>query len=188
MNSTWFVNADLGTSVSEKFQTIFPNLWMMLATIISFVLAFIFLTCFLYKPVKNKMKERHDFIQSNIDSSVEQKEKAIQKVNEANLKLQEAHRQADSIVNKAKMRAEKVIISYTAKAKKESINLLAEANLDIQSQQKEFEKQSKEKIAQAAVELAKKILNREISSSTQEEIINEFLNSDKDNKKNVSKN
>lgn len=174
---------EVGKSFSEKFLNIFPNVPLMIATIISFILAFMFLTYFLYKPLKRKMKERHDYIQNNIDASLKEKQLAIQKTNEANSKLIDAHKQADVIINKAKLRAEKVIISYAADAKRKSNNLLQEANRDIAAQKIEFAQKSKEKIAEAAVELAKKILTNEVSIQSQKSLINEFLNDQIDDKK-----
>ncbi|MEE3928105.1 ATP synthase F0 subunit B [Mycoplasmopsis ciconiae] len=169
---------DLGQSFSEKFLNVFPNIPMMIATILAFALAFGFLVFFFYKPIKKKMKERHDYIQKNIDASLSEKELAIQKTNEANAKLEEAHKQADVIVNKAKMRAEKVIITYTAKAKRDAKYLLDEANRDIAAQKVEFERQSKNKIAEAAVEIAKKIITKNEKLLDHQEVIDDFINSD----------
>ncbi|WP_236094574.1 F0F1 ATP synthase subunit B [Mycoplasma anserisalpingitidis] len=169
---------NLEESISERFVGLFPNIPMMIATIISFTLAFIFLTFFLYKPVKKMLKERHDFIQSNIDESIKVKEEAINKTNEANKHLQDAHIQANKIVNDAKVRSEKVIIAYTAKAKLDSKTLLEEAKLDIKAQKREFNEHAKDKIATLAIELAEKIVKKEISRKNHEEIIEDFLKSD----------
>ncbi|ADE19484.1 F0F1 ATP synthase subunit B [Mycoplasma crocodyli] len=167
----------ISESISERFLKIFPNVPMMIATIISFILCFLFLTYFLYKPVKKAMMKRHEFIQKNIDDSIESKIEAAKLVETANEKLKEAHKQSDIVINQAKTRAEKVILSYTTKAKSDAKHLLEEAHLDIESQQIEFERESKKRIAEAAVDLSKKILKKEISKSTQKEIIDDFLKS-----------
>ncbi|WLP85875.1 F0F1 ATP synthase subunit B [Mycoplasma seminis] len=165
--------------VTEKFSNLFPSLPMVIATLLAFAVVFVILTWLLYKPVKKMMKRRADYIQSNIDDAVKQKELSYQAKNEANEKLQDAHKQADSIITKAKIKASEVSRSYTEKAKAESKRLLEETSQDIASQKREFDANAKKYIVTVATELAEKILKREITPETQTEIIDQFLNSNK---------
>ncbi|RIV16653.1 F0F1 ATP synthase subunit B [Mycoplasmopsis gallopavonis] len=167
-------------SLSEKFASIFPSWPIMVATIIAFVIVFLCLYKLVYKPVKQMVKARQDYIQANIDDSLKQKESSLEKLEQANQNLIEARKQADIIVVKAKLRAEKVSNFYTQKAKAQSKRLLEETQVDINAQKREFEENSKKYVVQVATELANKILKREISSETQDQIINQFLNSEKE--------
>ncbi|WP_426461587.1 F0F1 ATP synthase subunit B [Mycoplasma hafezii] len=165
--------------LDEKFAQIFPSWPIMIATIIAFIILFVVLWKLLYNPVKKMIKERQEFIQQNIDDSIKQKEESVEKLEEANLNLINARKQADIIITKAKIRAEKVSNLYTQKAKAQSKRLLEETQIDIDLQKQEFEANSKKYVVQVATELADKILKREISAETQNEIIDRFLNSDK---------
>ncbi|WP_406613586.1 F0F1 ATP synthase subunit B [Mycoplasma corogypsi] len=167
-------------SLADKFETLFPSWPIIVATIIAFIIVFVFLTYFVYKPVKKMMKDRHDFIQGNIDEAIKAKEDSLEKLNEANESLKSARVQATTIINKAKVRADKVADFYTTKARAQSKRLLDETILDIQAQQREFEMNSKTYVVNLGTELATKILKREISQQTQDELINQYLNSDKD--------
>ncbi|VEU70313.1 F0F1 ATP synthase subunit B [Mycoplasmopsis glycophila] len=173
-------NESTVSKIAEKFNQIFPSWPMMLATIISFVIVFTVLTKLVYKPVKKMIQERQNYIQENINQSVKQTEISLAKLDEANANLINSRKQADIIITKAKLRAEKVSDLYTLKAKAQSKRLLEETHLDIEAQKREFEENSKKYVVQVATELADKILKREISQETQSEIIDKFLNSDKE--------
>ncbi|WP_051789184.1 F0F1 ATP synthase subunit B [Mycoplasma buteonis] len=165
--------------VSDKFEQLFPSWPIMLATIIAFTIVFLVLYKLVYKKVKSKVKERQNFIQQNIDDSVKQKQESSEKLEEANLNLINARKQADIIVTKAQIRAEKVSNLYTQKAKAQSKRLLDETQVDIENQKREFEENSKKYVVSVATALADKILQKEISAETQNDIIDRFLNSDK---------
>lgn len=166
--------------MSEKFLKIFPNIPMLIATVIAFIIVFFILTYLLYKPIKKMMVNRHNFIQSNINDSINSKNEAISLVNEANEKLKKAHKQADVVVNKAKIEAENVLVSYANKAKIDSKHMLEETSRDIENQKKEFEKESKKRIVETAIVLAKKIIQKDISKESQKDVIENFLNSNID--------
>lgn len=166
---------DFAESISEKFSAIFPSVPLMIATILAFIILFVVLYVFVRKPVKEMIKRRKDFIQNNIDESIKIKEEMIEKLNQANVVLENANNQAESIVNRGYVRSEKIVIEYTGKAKNDAKQLLEEAHLDINKQQKEFELKSRQIVAQTAKELAEKILKREISKESTEEIIEKFL-------------
>ncbi|MFU2193159.1 F0F1 ATP synthase subunit B [Mycoplasma sp. 4079] len=176
-NLIYLKQESLNQQVQEKFNGLFPSVPMMIATIIAFLIVFLLLTYLLYKPVKKMMKNRTNFIQENINSAIKQKEDSLEVLNDANEKLKEAHKQADSIVNKAKIKAGEVSKTYIDKAKAESYRLLEETNQDIALQKKEFDANAKKYVIQVATELAEKILRKEISPETQDEIIKNYLES-----------
>ncbi|TDV24103.1 F-type H+-transporting ATPase subunit b [Mycoplasmopsis mustelae] len=171
---------DINQTISEKFKGLFPSIPLMIATILAFILAAILLWFLFYKPVKKAMKKRREFIQGNIDDSVKQKEESVLILNQANENLKNAHVQADKIITNAKIKAEKVSDFYRNKAKTEAKRMLNETALDIKAQQKEFEENSKKYIVTVATELSEKILKREMSQQTQDEIVQTFLNTDKE--------
>ncbi|SJZ42954.1 F0F1 ATP synthase subunit B [Mycoplasmopsis verecunda] len=165
--------------ITDKFSNLVPSVPMMIATILAFAIVFAILTWLLYKPVKKMMKKRADFVQGNIDDSIKEKELSQKAKLEANDKLQDAHKQADIIITKAKIKASEVSRSYTEKAKAESKRLLEETSQDIASQKRQFDSNAKQYIVTVATDLAEKILKREITPETQTEIIDQFLNSNK---------
>ncbi|QCZ37001.1 F0F1 ATP synthase subunit B [Mycoplasma nasistruthionis] len=166
-----------GTIIKEKFDSLFPSVSMMIATIIAFGIVFLILTYLLYKPVKAMMKRRAEYIQSNIDQSLELKNQSLTALDNANEKLKEAHKQADLIVTQAKIKSAEVTETYLAKAKADAKRLREETDIDIASQQREFDNNAKQYIVKVATEMAEQILKKEISKESQDQIIDKFLNS-----------
>ena len=56
---------------------ILPNLWIMIATIGSLFILLIILTYFFYNPVKKMVQRRKEFINKNINDSIEAKNNAF---------------------------------------------------------------------------------------------------------------
>ncbi|WP_416322854.1 F0F1 ATP synthase subunit B [Mycoplasmopsis felis] len=166
--------------IKEKFDGLYPNIPLMIATIIAFIIIGIILWFFFYKPIKKMMKERKDFVQDNIDLSIKQKEESLLMLEQANENLKNARLTADEIVTQAKIKAEKVSEFYTNKAKTEAKRLLDETMVDINTQQKEFQLNAKKYIVEIATDLSQKILKREMSQSTHNEIIDKYLTTDSD--------
>ncbi|WP_406614976.1 F0F1 ATP synthase subunit B [Mycoplasmopsis hyopharyngis] len=168
-------NQDLKTDISEKFMAIFPSWPMMLATIISLILVIIFLSFLVYKPIKNAMKKRHDFIQKNIDEAKENQRLSLEKLDLANEHLEQAHRSADDLIKDAKLKAEKVMNTYTEKAKLNAKQIMDEAELDINNRRIVMEEEAKANVVETALELTKKILQKEVTKKNEAEIIEKFL-------------
>ncbi len=168
-------NADLKSEISEKFKAIFPSLPMMLATVISLILVIIFLTFLIYKPLRKAIKKRHDFIQKNIDEAKENQKLSLEKLDLANQHLEQAHKSADDLIKDAKLKAEKVMNVYTEKAKMNAKQIIEEAELDINNRRIAMEEEAKQNVVNTALELTKKILEKEISKKNEAEIINKFL-------------
>ncbi|UUD35008.1 F0F1 ATP synthase subunit B [Mycoplasmopsis caviae] len=167
----------LGARIQKELSGLFPSVPMMVATLVAFAIVILILFFLLYKPIKKSIKARQDYIQSNIDQAKQTNDLSQDKLKEANDKLTQAHQEANNLVKNAKVRAEKVIISYTAKAKIESKRILEEAELDIKQQRDSLMEDSKNNIAKAASELSRQILKKEVSKKTESEIIDKFLES-----------
>ncbi|SYV93140.1 F0F1 ATP synthase subunit B [Mycoplasmopsis synoviae] len=161
--------------IAKRFNNLFPSIPMMLATFIAFVIVFLLLFFFLYKPVKKMIHKRQEFIQSQIDDSIKAKEDSLAKLSQAQAELIESHKQSVNIVNNAKSKAQEILASYKNKAISDANRLIEETQIDLNERKKEFDKNSRILIAETATEIAQRILKREISKSTQDEIIKDFL-------------
>ncbi|MEX0363732.1 F0F1 ATP synthase subunit B [Mycoplasmopsis synoviae] len=161
--------------IAKRFNNLFPSIPMMLATFIAFVIVFLLLFFFLYKPVKKMIRKRQEFIQSQIYDSIKAKEDSLAKLSQAQAELIESHKQSVNIVNNAKSKAQEILASYKNKAISDANRLIEETQIDLNERKKEFDKNSRILIAETATEIAQRILKREISKSTQDEIIKDFL-------------
>ncbi|WP_237022748.1 F0F1 ATP synthase subunit B [Mycoplasma miroungigenitalium] len=160
---------------TEKFEKLFPSWPMFVATLVSLVLVLIILWYFLYKPVKKAIKQRQDYIQSNIDQAEQANVSSQELLAKANMKLLNAHDEARNVVKDAKHEGEKVLVTYLEKAKRESKRIINEAKADVKLQKQELLEENQKHIAAAAAMLSRKILKEEVNSDIENKIIDEFL-------------
>ncbi|MDJ1645519.1 F0F1 ATP synthase subunit B [Mycoplasma phocimorsus] len=162
-------------NITERFQQIFPNLPLLIATIIAFLITFLFLSVFFYNPVKRMVEKRRKFIADNIKNSIEDRQKALEDRNESQEKLIDAKIKASEIVNKAKFEAEKVIIQYTNIAQNEAERIKHQAEIEIENEKVKFEKNSKQAIIDVAFELANKLVEKELRPENEKKLIEDFF-------------
>ncbi|MFL1058453.1 ATP synthase F0 subunit B, partial [Mycoplasmopsis synoviae] len=107
--------------------------------------------------------------------SIKAKEDSLAKLSQPQAKLIESHKQSFNIVNNHKSKAQEILASYKNKAISDANRLIEETQIDLNERKKEFDKNSRILIAETATEITHRILKREISKSTQDEIIKDFL-------------
>ncbi|MBN4089251.1 ATP synthase F0 subunit B [Mycoplasma enhydrae] len=166
-------------SVSDEIQKTFSGLsfnWpLFVFSLIVLMLVTVIITFLVYKPIKKMIKKRQQLIQENIDASIKAKDDALRVQEEHDKKIIEATNQATMIINNAKVESERIINSGSALAKKKTEIMLDQAEVLINKKHEEFSKQQKKIIMDNAVELAKKIIGREIKDADNIKMIKEVL-------------
>ena len=90
------------------------------------------------------------------------------KINDANIKV-------SNLILEAKSESEKIINDGMQKAQKQSELLLQQANILVEKKYKDFELEQKKIIIENAVELARKILKRELKDKDNKKLISELM-------------
>ena len=101
---------------------------------------------------------------------METQENIDKQIIEANLKV-------SNILTEAKSESEKIINDGISKAEKQGEMLIEQANILVEKKYAEFEKVQKKIIVENAVELAKKILKRELKDKDNKKLVQELLES-----------
>lgn len=167
------------SAISDEFETLpdklWPNVWVTLATIIAFLIMILVVFLFAYKPVKNNLKKRQEYIEKNIQDS----KKALDDANVAKLKAQEeindAHKKAGEILNKA----QEIALDNQKKTLDETNRLVEikqeQAREDIQNMIKNTKKDISKQVISNSIDLSKEILQREINKEDNDKIVNDFI-------------
>ena len=121
------------------------------------------------------LKARQEFIQNNINESIKAKEKALEAQESIDLKINDANIKVSNLILEAKSESEKSINDGMQKAQKQSELLLQQANILVEKKYKDFELEQKKIIIENAVELARKILKRELKDKDNKKLINELM-------------
>lgn len=121
------------------------------------------------------LKARQEFIQNNINESIKAKEKALKAQESIDLKINDANIKVSNLILEAKSESEKIINDGMQKAQKQSELLLQQANILVEKKYKDFELEQKKIIIENAVELARKILKRELKDKDNKKLISELM-------------
>jgi len=146
--------------------------WMTLA----FLLLLFILGKYAWKPVLKALKEREASIHEALHEADKAREemKHLQFSNEELLK--EAKNERDSILNDARKVRDKIIEEARAKASEEAMRVVESAKIDIQNEKMAAMTGLKNQVGEISLELAKKILKRELADpQKQEEYTRELI-------------
>lgn len=159
------------------------NLWDFLATFLAFVVLVVVAFFFGYKPVKEFIQKRKDYIDGNIHEAEEREEKTRLIVDEANKKLADSKKEAVLTIKKAEDDALKVKEEIIKQAKDEAISLKANAEKEIAQEIEAQKDEIHQEIVSVALNASSKILEREVSEEDNRRLIDNFVKDlNKDNK------
>ncbi|WP_277870058.1 F0F1 ATP synthase subunit B family protein [Metamycoplasma auris] len=173
------LNAHRGTNIDEELSKTFSGLsfnWTLFVfSLIVLMVVTAIITFLVYKPLKKMVKERQKFIQENIDASIKAKDEALKIQEERDLKIIEATNQAKTIIENARAESERIVNTGAESAKKKVEMMLEQAEILISKRRSQFDKEQKKIVMENAVEIAKKIIGREIKDSDNIKLINEVI-------------
>ncbi|ENY68636.1 ATP synthase B chain [Metamycoplasma auris 15026] len=173
------MNTHRAASISEELEKTFKGLsfnWTLFVfSLIVLMVVTAIITFLVYKPLKKMVKERQKFIQENIDASIKAKDEALKIQEERDLKIIEATNQAKTIIENARAESERIVNTGAEAAKKKVEMMLEQAEVLISKRRDQFNKEQKRIVMENAVEIAKKIIGREIKDNDNIKLINEVL-------------
>ena len=163
----------ISSSISEAVNNALPNLWVSLAQFGAFLVTVFIFFKFAYKPLKNKIKQRNDYVKKNIDDS-----------NALLSSSNELKEESEMILKKAKVEANEIIEKATLQAQNEAEKIrqaaMYEVDKKIQLLLKEkeeyLERKAHNEVVKNALDASKEILAREFTYQDNEKIVNDFLN------------
>lgn len=143
--------------VKPEFGLIF---WMF----VSFMIIFLLLRKFAWRPILTMIKEREVSIQDALDAA--QKAQAEMKTMQANNQklLKDAQAERDNLIREARETKELILNEAKAKATKEGERIIASARETIQNEKLAAITELKNQVATLSVQIAEKILKEELSS------------------------
>ena len=146
------------------FSVIRPEPGLLIWTTIIFLLFWGMMGKFAFKPIQKALKEREQDIQSSLDAAKKAKEEisSLQSHNENLLKLSAEERAA--ILKEAKEAKEAIISEARERAKEEAQKIAQAAKVEIEHQKMEMLINVRNEIGLMSIEIAEKILSKELSS------------------------
>ena len=149
--------------------------WTTVAQLLNFALQLFLFKRFLFEPVKKILEKRQQEV-NTVYADAEQANIAAQEAKKSyESHLANARIEAEEITNKAvasaKLQSEQII----SEAKTESDKLRTKATADIELERQRAMSEAKNEISKIAVEIASKLVEKEIDENTHSALIDSFI-------------
>lgn len=147
----------------------------MLSTIlfvsVSFLVLLLALKKFAWGPVVNMMQDRENKIASDIDNAEKSKIEADKLEKQRQMELKQSRTEAQKIIAQAKDTAENNAHGILLEAQEHATRIKKQAQEDLRIERDRMIDEAKKEVADLSIEIAAKILKKELSASTHQELI-----------------
>ena len=143
--------------------------------IISFVLLLLILTKILYRPLLGFLDQRKDIIRESIDEAKRLKESAEYEFKESNRILRESKDKALEIKSQTDIELEELKNKNIEQAKQEARRISEQAKEAVKKEVAQARRKLKDEVAQVSIEIAKKVLSREVDVKDHKRLIDEAI-------------
>lgn len=151
------------------------NIWLILISLCNLVILFFILKKFLYKPIKRILAER----QAEYDAKFAEADGKLADAEKVKAALEEkyalADGEADRIIKEAKDSAERRGAAIVTEAKDKADIIVRNAESEADLRRKKAEESIKDEIADVSVEIAEKIIGREVTDADHRRLLDEFI-------------
>jgi F-type H+-transporting ATPase subunit b len=135
-----------------------------------------FLKKFAWLPILSSLKEREDSIESALRMAEETRAEMAKLKSDNDKILAEARAERDKMIRDAKAITDKMIIDAKDKAIIEGNKIIADAREAIQQEKVAMVSQMKKDMASFSIEIAEKVIRRELSDkSSQEALVSSLI-------------
>jgi len=150
-------------------ELLLPGLGLLVWTLLAFIIVFLILKKFAWKPILTSLKERETGIADAIASADKIKAEMAQLKNENEALLQKAREERAQLIKEAKETADKMVAEAKDKAKTEYDRILADAQTSIEQQKNAAITDVKNQVGNLVIEVAEKVLRKELANKAEQE-------------------
>ena len=151
------------------------DFWTALFTLLNFLAVFFVGKHFLWGPVTKMVQERQKEIDDLYQDAGEAKEQAQAMQKEYQQKLSDAHATSEQIVRDAVSRGQAREDEIIRQANANASAMLDKAVADIALEKKKAINDAKDEIAGIALEIAGKVVGRQLSDADQVKLVDQFI-------------
>lgn len=140
-----------------------PGIGLIFWQAVVFLLLFLVLLKFAWKPIIKGLQAREGFIADSLEKAeaAQEQAQATQQKNEA--LIEEAHRSRDQLLKQAQDTAARIEAAAKEAAQKEAQRMLSEAKKSIHAEEKAALERLQHMVAELAVEISEKVLRQSLT-------------------------
>lgn len=157
----------------QDLVTIVP--WNFVATICNLLIQMYLIKRFLFKPINNMLEKRKAMADAEIKDAQKAKDEAEAIKTEYEQNMLEAKTRANEILANAQKTAALQSEEVVREANRQAAAIKAKAESDIAQEKRKAVNEIKDEIGGMAVEIAGKVIEREISEEDHAKLIDEFI-------------
>lgn len=151
------------------------NVGTMIVQLIFFIVLLALVTKFAWRPVMNMMKEREDYVASEIDEAELSRKDAEKASQEAQDYLKQMKEETQQMLEDARNAGVKQKEEILASANEEAERLKTTALADIENEKEKAVQALQDQVASISVLIASKVIEKELSAEDQESLINDYI-------------
>ncbi|MBN1181018.1 MAG: F0F1 ATP synthase subunit B [Bacteroidales bacterium] len=157
-------------------ELIKPEVGLLFWMVLSFSIVFFILKKAAWKPVLTALKDRESTIENAL-SAADKAKKEMEQLQADNQRIiDKARKERDQLIKEAREAKDKMMEEARTRAMEEANKLIATARQNIQQEKEAAIEQIKVQVANLSVEIAEKILEKELSSKVlQDKLIEDYM-------------
>jgi F-type H+-transporting ATPase subunit b len=150
-------------------ELLLPGLGLVVWTFIAFIIVFLILKKFAWKPILSSLKERETGIAESLATAERVKAEMAQMKSENEAMMAQAREERARMVKEAKEQGDKMLAEAKEKARAEYDRIIADAQIAIQQQKNAALTDVKNQVGKLVIEVSEKVLRRELANRTEQE-------------------
>jgi F-type H+-transporting ATPase subunit b len=153
-----------------------PGTGLIIWQFIVFVLLFLFLAKFAWKPILGSLKEREASIQSALDTAERAKQEMLLLKADNEKLLRDAREERERIMREAREASNKMKEEATTEAKKAADKIITDARAAINIEKQAALKEVKVQVAMFSLQVAEKLMKKNLSTDkAQKDLVEEYI-------------
>ena len=149
--------------------------WTFIAMICNLFIQIYLIKRFLFKPVNKILEERRALANAEIDNAVKEKTEALAMKSEYEKNMADAKNKANDILISAQKTASIQSEEMLREASAQALAIKAKAESDIAQEKRKAVNEIKDEIGGMAMEIAGKVIEREIKEDDHKKLIDDFI-------------
>ncbi|HOA38526.1 MAG TPA: F0F1 ATP synthase subunit B [Flavihumibacter sp.] len=146
-----------------------PDLGYFVWTLIAFLLVFFILKKFAWKPILSTLSDREKNIADSIATAERVKKEMAQLKSENEALMHKAREERATMLKEAKELSDKLVFEAREQAKLQANKIVADAQISIDQQKNAAMIELKNSVGNMVVEVAEKVLRKELSNKAEQE-------------------
>lgn len=157
----------------QELVTVVP--WTFIAQILNLFLQAFLIKKFLFKPIREVLAKRRAMADAEITDAEKAKQEAIAMKTEYEENMAQARSRANEIVSNAQKNASAQSEEILKEANRQAAAIKVKAENDIAQEKKKAVNEIKNEIGSLAMDIAGKVIEREISEDDHRKLIDEYI-------------